>query len=209
MAQAQQRVSQLVMPRGYIGRVAFLLMHWMHRPIYDSAAPALALKPDDDLLDVGCGDGYFLRKYAAGVRSVAGLDHSELAIKGAFSNNKNRVAAGTAKFVQGDASRLPWPDGSFSVVTSMGSFVVFPEPLETLKEMCRVLRPGGRAVIVLEVNAEDGKDHAAEAKKYSMCIWSETEMLRAMADAGFSDVRVFYVKGSGKSRMMLLHGTRH
>ena len=208
MAQVQQRVSQLIMPRGYIGRVAFLLMHWMHRPLYENAAPALALQADDDLLEVGCGDGYFLRKYAAGVRSIAGLDHSELAVKCALSNNKGRIAAGTADFVQGDASRLPWPDGSFSVVTSMGSFTMFPEPLETLKEMCRVLRPGGRAVILLEWNAEDGKDHSAEAKKYGMRIWSETEMRKAIADAGFPEVSVSYGKGSGMPRIMIVHGIR-
>lgn len=208
MEKQQQRRSQLVMPRGFMGRVSFLLMHWMHRPIYDNAAPALALQPADDLLDVGCGDGYFLDKYAAGVRSIAGLDHSELAISSALGRHKNRIAAGTAKFVRGEAARIPWPDGAFSVVTSMGSFVVFPEPLETLIEMHRVLRPGGRALILLEINAEDGKDHSTEASKYGMRIWSEAEIREALTEAGFSEVRVYYAKGPGGSRTMMVHGRK-
>jgi len=92
---------------------------------------------------------------------VPGLDLSDVQVRMAKRKLRKRIAAGTAEIVKGDASRLPWEDESFSVTAIMGSFIGFAKPLESLKEMCRVLCPGGRAVISLEFNAEDGgKDHS-------------------------------------------------
>jgi 2-polyprenyl-3-methyl-5-hydroxy-6-metoxy-1,4-benzoquinol methylase len=48
----------------------------MHKPVYPRVAEALDLRPDDRLLDVGCGEGVFLAEQAAGVAQVAGLDAS-------------------------------------------------------------------------------------------------------------------------------------
>lgn len=83
------------------------------------------------------------------------MDLSEVMIKIATKRNKDRVAAGTAEFVQGEASQLPWEDNRFSVATAMGSFIAFPSPLDSLKEMHRVLRAGGRAVVSIEFNANE------------------------------------------------------
>lgn len=58
-----------------------------------------------------------------------------------------RIAAGTAESVKGDAATLPWPDNSLTVVTCMGSFQVSSDAQQVLAEMLRVLRPGGRAVM--------------------------------------------------------------
>jgi ubiquinone/menaquinone biosynthesis C-methylase UbiE len=84
------------------------------------------LRPDDDLLEVGCGNGYSLKKYVSHVHSVAGLDLSELSVKMAKEKHRDRIRAETAEFVQGEASQLPWEDGKFSVVITMGSLLRFP-----------------------------------------------------------------------------------
>lgn len=208
MTTSQKRTPQFVFPRGFMGRITFVLMNRMHGSVYSNGARALALQPDDDLLEVACGNGYFLKKYASGVRSVAGLDLSPLAVKTAIAKNKSRVTAGTATFVQGDASRLPWPDESFSAVAAIGSFIVFPEPLEALREMRRVLRPRGRAVITIEWNAEDDEDHAYEVARYGMCMWTAAGIRQAMEEAGFSGVFVQYARGSGMPRIMIVRGLR-
>jgi len=67
----------------------------------------------------------------------------------------------------------------------MGSFIGFPKPLESLKEMYRVLRPGGRAVVSIEFDAEDGKDRSKEIKKYGMWVWTEDEVRAMMKEAGY------------------------
>jgi ubiquinone/menaquinone biosynthesis C-methylase UbiE len=147
---ANREKTQFELPRGFQERFLFIGMNMGHKSIYENVARVLELKPEDALLEVGCGNGYFLKKYASHVHSVAGLDLSELCIKLATKKNKERVVAGSAEFVLGEATQLPWGDSRFSVATSMASFMLFPKPVESLKEMYRVLRPGGRVVVCIE-----------------------------------------------------------
>ena len=208
MSTRPERVSQLELPRGFKGRLSLMLTNTMHGTIHRDAAEALAVQPDDDVLDVGCGAGAFLKKYASQAHSVAGLDHSPLAIEMAVRKNRSRVEAGTAEFEEGEASRLPWGEGRFSAVVTMGSFVAFPEPLASIKEMHRVLRPGGRVVILLEWNAEDGLNHSKDAQKYGVKMWTEAEMRAMMKEAGFSDITVDYTKAGGMPKIMILQGVK-
>jgi ubiquinone/menaquinone biosynthesis C-methylase UbiE len=204
----EKRLPQPMFPRGLAGRLMLMLMNMGHRSIYENAARALALKPEDDLLEVACGNGYFLKKYASHVRSIAGVDLSELAVQMATKRHRDRIKAGTGDFKRGDASQLPWEDGSFSVVTSMGSFTMFPDPLQALKEMHRVLRPGGRVVVGIEWNAEDGLDHSKEVNEFGMWLWSEDDARAMMQEAGFSDTSISYGKGLKMPKMMMVHALR-
>ena len=204
----KKKVSQFVLPRGFEGRIRFIFMNMGHKSIYENVAKVLELQPEDDLLEIACGNGYFLKKYASHVHSVAGLDLSELCVKLATKKNKDRVAAGTAEFVCGEASQLPWEDNKFSAATVMGSFPAFPKPSESLKEMYRVLRPGGRAVVGIEWNAEDGKDHSKDVKKYGYHIWAEGEARAMLKEAGFPEVSITYAKGLMMPRMMIARGMK-
>lgn len=204
----KKKISQFVLPRGFEGRIRFIFMNMGHKSIYDNSAKALKLQPEDDLLEIACGNGYFLKKYASHVHSVAGLDLSELCVKLATKNNKERVVTGSAKFVQGEASQLPWEDGKFSAATSMASFMIFPKPLESLKEMYRVLRPGGKVVVSIEFNAEDGKDHSKDIKSYGMWLWKEDDVRNLLKEAGFSDITITYAKGLMMPKMMIATGLK-
>ena len=137
------------------------------------------------------------------------LDYSELMVNIARKKNKDRIASGTAEIVHGEASKLPWEDNRFSAATSMGSFIAFPRPLESLKEIHRVLRPGGRAVISIEWNAEDGQDHSKKIQKYGIGLWTGDEARQMMIDAGFSEVTINYTKGMGMPKIMLARGVKH
>lgn len=179
-----------------------------HGPIYRRVSKVLNLQSEDDLAEVACGCGHFLKKYASHVHSVAGLDLSDIQVRMAKRKLRRRIAEGTAEIVQGDASQLPWEDDRFSVATTMGSFVVFAKPLKSLKEMYRVLRPGGRAVVSIEFNAEDGKDHSKESERYRMSVWTENEVRGMMKEAGFSEVTITYDRGPGMPKMMFARGVK-
>ena len=204
----EKKLPQPLLPRGSVGRIIAWLMPLGHEPIYKRVSEVLDLQPEDDLLDVACGAGYFLKRYAHHVNSIAGLDYSDVMVNMATKKHKKRIAAGTAEIVHGEASQLPWEVNSFSVATSMGSIFAFPKPLESLKEIYRVLRPGGRAVISIEYNAEDGKDHSKDIEKYGMGIWTEDEVRNMMRDAGFTDISIKYTKGMGMPKMMLACGIK-
>jgi SAM-dependent methyltransferase len=133
------------LPSGPLGWVFTWQMAFEHRRAYATVARELDLQPDDDLLDVGCGSAAFLQRHAAHVRHVAGLDASEIPVGMARQRLADRLAAGTAEIVLGDAMAMPWPDDRFSIVTAYVLLEYVPDPLKALSEMHRVLRPGGRA----------------------------------------------------------------
>jgi ubiquinone/menaquinone biosynthesis C-methylase UbiE len=203
------KVSQRLLPRRVAGWIDYKSMNRAHKSIYENVAKVLELKPEDDLLEVASGNGYFLKRYASHVHSVTGLDLSELAVKLATKKDKERVAARTAEFVCGEAPQLPWEDNKFSAATCMGTFPWLSKPLDTLKEICRVLRPAGRAVISIEWHTENGVDRSKEIERFGHQTWSEADVRTMFKAAGFSDVSVTYAEGHKTHNMMIVQAAKH
>lgn len=92
------------------------------------------------VLDVGCGSGRFCEVMCRWGADVIGLDYS----KSVNAAKKNTDELGfTAEYVQGDALKLPFADGTFDAIYSIGVLQFTPDPLQGIREMCRVLKPGG------------------------------------------------------------------
>jgi len=105
-------------------------------------ADAVELGPDDDLVDIGCGDGTLLRLAAdRHVQSAVGFlaTDEEVAL----------VAATGLKVKQALTDRLPMANGSASVVVSNSVLLVVPREkiLESLREMCRIAKTGARIYV--------------------------------------------------------------
>jgi ubiquinone/menaquinone biosynthesis C-methylase UbiE len=208
MSVPEGKVLQRLLPRRFARWLDYKSMNRAHKSIYENVAKVLELKLEDDLLEVACGNGCFLKRYASHVRSVAGLDLSELAVKLATKKNKDRVKAGTAEFMCGEALQLPWEDNKFSAATCMGSFPWLPKPLDTLKEIYRVLCPAGRAVISVEWHAEDGIDRSKEIERFGHQTWSEADVRNMFKAAGFSDISMTYAEGHRTHNMMIVHAAK-
>ncbi len=183
-------------PSGPLGWVS---SHWtmprLHAELYRVMARELDLRPEDDLLEVACGSGAFLAGPAANVHHVAGLDRSSIQVRLARERLAERIAAGTAEIVEGDAARLPWPADTFSVVTVMGSFECFPEPERALAELARVLRPGGRAVLNIGEQVEPGTP-THRAMNDTFWVWSEDDVRSMVERAGFTGVTITYASSA-------------
>ena len=105
------------------------------------------LPQGSSVLEVAPGPGYFCIELARlGSYAITGLDISRTFVKMAA---KKAEAAGVAvSFNQGSASNMPFPRGSFDFLLCRAAFKNFAQPVGALQEMCRVLKPGGRALII-------------------------------------------------------------
>lgn len=179
------------LPHGLPGRLGVRLMPRVSRSFHELIATELDLQPDDELLDVGCGSATLFVHHAGHVRYIAGLDASDLQLQRARRNLAERIAAGTAEIVQGDADHLPWEDGRFSVATSVNALKFVPDPLAALREMHRVLRPGGRMAVTLGEAGEAPADATTGVvDEWGQWQWTDDAAQRLVEEAGFSDVEV-------------------
>lgn len=172
---------------------------------YAAIAGELAVQPDDDLPDVGYGSAGLLTEQASHVRHGAGLELSEIQLGMARERLADRIAAGTAEIVMGDAMALPWEDGRFSVVASLDCVKFVPDPQQALREMYRVLRPGGRAVLTFDKRIKD-QDKSGKVDAWGQWQWSEADARRLMQGAGFVDVAVSVLPVATKEQ--LVRGTK-
>ncbi len=106
------------------------------------------------VLDVACGPGVVTAAVAQDASAVVGLDATEAMLEKARGRGR---AAGldNASFQIGDAESLPFGDGEFDGVVTRLSLHHFQNPGRAVQEMARVLKPGGRAVVVDVVADED------------------------------------------------------
>ena len=108
---------------------------------------AKAIPPGAQLLEVAPGPGYLAIEIAKrGQYAITGLDISKTFVEIATANA--RRASVTIDFQHGNASAMPFADDTFDLILCRAAFKNFSQPLAAMNEMYRVLKPGGRALII-------------------------------------------------------------
>lgn len=132
-----------------------IVQHLLFQPTYRMFMEALyRWRRDDpapfDMLDIGAGTGTWVAWVAASSlpsRRLVGLDYSA-AMCSVAAEKAAAIPETPPLFVNADAEHLPFPDGSFDVVTCSNSFHHYPHQALAIREMVRVLRPGGRLMLI-------------------------------------------------------------
>lgn len=108
---------------------------------------ARELAPDSNVLEVAPGPGYYAIELARlGNHKITGLDISKTFVEIARGNAAK--AGVRIDFERGNASNMPFPADTFDFIVCCAAFKNFTEPERALEEMYRVLKPGGKALIV-------------------------------------------------------------
>jgi ubiquinone/menaquinone biosynthesis C-methylase UbiE len=151
------------------------------------------------ILDVGCGTGVFAAGIAAALprATIWGVD----LVEGMLTGGRERWQAlrDQAVPVQGDSERLPFPDGAFDAVTCANSFHHYPHQNRAVAEMYRVLKPGGRLLLL------DGcRDSLWGWFIYDVCV---TAVEGEVRHASGGDVRqMLHGAGFGQMTQKVYHG---
>jgi ArsR family transcriptional regulator len=150
MRLAEVKAERATAADDYFSRVAeewdrLRALHYSEADIEKAVLAAAGAGPFDLVVDFGTGTGRMLALFAPRARRVEGIDLSHQMLTVARSKLET---APNASVRQGDATASPYPDSSASLVIIHQVLHFLDDPARALKEAARVLKPGGRLVVV-------------------------------------------------------------
>lgn len=138
-------------PAGFLGALAGLIMGRMGEAHNRWAVSKLDVAPGDRVLEIGSGPGVGVRLMAerATAGCVVGIDPSPVMLRQARKRNAALIRAGRVELLEGSVSALPCTDDRFDKALSVNNIMMWPHLRSDLREIARVLKPGGLLVISL------------------------------------------------------------
>ncbi len=177
-------------PSGLFGR--FIGNGMARSNAYDASwtVSLLDIQPESRVLEIGFGPGvstqFASEKASKGF--VAGIDHSRTMVQAARKRNAQAIKAGRIDLKRGDVATLPYPGESFDRAFSLHSIYFWDDPVDSIKELKRVLKPGG--LLAITIQPKD-KWAAAQQRETSLRkLYFGADLAAMFAEAGLRDVRV-------------------
>jgi SAM-dependent methyltransferase len=159
-----------------------------HLPITLPVLEKMALKPTDNVLDLGCGSGWLSRRMSKSVPQgrVVGMDISDEMIRVA---RRTSVDQHNLLFITCEVAEIPWEPNFFDHCISVESAYYWPDPAAGAREIQRVLRPAGSAWILINYYRDNPYCHQWGALlAISTHLLNSEEWAQIFHDAGFTRV---------------------
>ena len=155
--------SQFGHPRGLVGQVVGMILAAENR---ERIAWAVTAQANDTL--------------------IAGVDISKVMVAQSCRRNAAAIEHGRVQVLQGSVEALPCEDGSFDVAFAINSYHIWPDTTAALAEILRVLKPGGRFVIIEQPPEKIQSDVVMKARGM--------QIVGTLAEAGFKDLEPSYAR---------------
>jgi ubiquinone/menaquinone biosynthesis C-methylase UbiE len=136
-------------PTGVLGRLGGIIMARTNQRMAQRAIELLDVQPSERVLEVGFGPGVGIALLARSASAgwVAGIDPSAEMVGQARARNADAIGAGRVELRQGSVERLPFENATFDKAMAINSMQVWSDAVGGLREIHRVLKPGGRVVL--------------------------------------------------------------
>jgi ubiquinone/menaquinone biosynthesis C-methylase UbiE len=177
-----------------MGRVILRFMNFGHAPLTNWGLSLVDIHDGWTMLDIGCGGGATLQRLLRRSQNanVYGIDISEESVAKARKVNADKLDK-QVFICQGSAEKLPYENDMFDMVTAVETVYFWPNLPDCLQEVRRVLKQGGRFVIMIEVvDADSIWTNVVEG----MTAYSPEELKKMLDDAGFVRTAVHRKKPS-------------
>lgn len=191
----QHRLTNARKPTGRFGRLLMRAMNISHYQLTDWGLSHLSIGKQDTILDVGCGGGGAIHKLAkiAANGKVYGIDLSNESVMVSRMTNKQFIQTGRVEIQPGSVSCLPFSEGMFDLVTAVNTHNYWPDLVADMQEILRVLKPGGKLVIIGSVykGGKCDERNLKYAELIEIAFPSVNELCELFLRAGYSQVQMF------------------
>jgi ubiquinone/menaquinone biosynthesis C-methylase UbiE len=178
-------------------------MNASHSQLTDWGLKQISIDNHYTILDVGCGGGRTVSKLAAIATQgkVYGIDFSEESVAATKRMNARWIDLGRVEVRHGSVSQLPFPDSMFNLVTAVETHFWWSDLPGDMREVLRVLKPGGTLVVIAEIykgmTTRAGKFVEKYASQTGMTLLSVAEHRELFSSTGYSDVQVVEKREQG------------
>ena len=185
----QQLAAQLRQPTGEAGVQVGNNMNQGNRILNLATVEQLHIAPQDQILELGMGNGYFVKDILAAAEGVhyTGCDFSQTMIEQATQLNKEFIENEQANFVFRGGAELPFADQAFTKAFTVNTLYFWEDPAKELAEFHLVLKPGGQLLIA--IRPKDCMEHYPFTR-YGFTLYNEPDVRALLQSHGFKVVNV-------------------
>ncbi|HEY1160674.1 MAG TPA: class I SAM-dependent methyltransferase [Terracidiphilus sp.] len=194
-------INQVRKPTRWVGRFFLWIMNISHSSLTDWGLEHVQIEEHFTILDVGCGGGRTIEKLAAVATKgmVYGVDYAKGSVAASGAKNARLIQEGRVEIKQASVSQLPFPDDKFNLATAVETQYYWPDLVNDMREIQRVLKPGGTLIVIAESYKKGAynKLQRPVMKLLRSANLGVDEHRELFSAAGYTDIQIFEERAKG------------